>query len=97
MAVAVTLARPSDPVVAGEPASVAEAPEAGAVNVTLTPGTGLPYWSSTTTTSGLAKAAPTVADWIEPETTVTDAGSPGVFVRLKLADDGAPAAEAVTV
>jgi hypothetical protein len=42
LAVAVTLAWPLVPVVAVELLSVAEAPEAGAAKVTLTPGTRLP-------------------------------------------------------
>ena len=96
-AVAVTLAWPSAPVVAGEPVRVAEAPDAGAAKVTLTPGTGLPKASLTTTTSGAAKPVATVAVWPEPETTATDAAAPGVLVSAKLAGAVTPAAEAVTV
>ena len=40
----------------------------------------------TTTTSGAAKAVLTVVDWGEPETSVIDAGAPGVLVRLKGAE-----------
>ena len=95
-AVAVTLAWPLLPVVAVELLSAAEAPEPGAAKVTVTPGTGLPYLSVTTATSGLAKPAPTAADWPEPEDTVTDVGVLGLLVRLKLAGV-APATEAVTM
>ena len=45
-----------------------EAPLAGAVKVTVAPVTGLPNWSTSWTTSGMAKAVPTVALWGVPET-----------------------------
>src|SRR5262249_35926047 len=69
--------------------------EAGALNVTVTPGTGLPWASSTTTTNGAGNAVATVAIWPEPETTVTDAGA-DVLASAKLAAVVAPAV-AVTV
>ncbi len=65
---AVTLAWPLAPVVTVELLSAAEAPDVGAAKVTLTPGTGLPYLSVTTATSGLAKPVATAADWPEPRT-----------------------------
>ena len=37
------------------------------MKVTVTPETGLPYWSVTVATSGLVKAVATVAVWPEPE------------------------------
>ena len=43
-------------------ANVPEAPEAGAVNVTVAPDTGLPYWSVTNATSPFPNAFVTVAD-----------------------------------
>src|SRR5262249_21681267 len=77
-----TRAGPSGRGAAGEPVKVAEAPEAGAVNVTVTPGTGLPRASVTTTTSGAVKPVATVTVWPEPETTMTDAAA-GVLVSAK--------------
>jgi hypothetical protein len=58
-------------VVAVEFANVPDAPLEGAVNVTVTPGTGFPWASLTIATSWLANAVPTVAVWPEPETVVT--------------------------
>ena len=63
-------------VVAVEFANVPEAPLEGAVNVTVTPGTAFPWASLTIATSGLANAAPTVADCPAPETTVTALAGP---------------------
>ena len=63
------MAWPLDPVTAvDEVVKVPEAPLAGAVKVTVTPETRLPYWSTSLTTSGLEKAAATVALWPLPET-----------------------------
>ena len=57
------------------PANVADGPLAGAVKVTVNPApTGLPLWSSTVTTSGLANAAPTVVVWPEPDAATMLAG-----------------------
>jgi hypothetical protein len=67
-------------VLAVEFANVPEAPLAGAVNVTVTPGTGFPWASLTIATSWLAKAVLTVADCAEPETTVTALAGPYVSV-----------------
>ena len=53
------VAWPLDPVTAvAEVVKVPEAPLAGGVKVTVTPETGLPYWSTSWTTSGLEKAGP---------------------------------------
>ena len=61
--------------------NVPDAPEDGAVNTTVAPETGLPSASVTIATSGLANAAPWVADWAEPETTVIDAGVPATTLN----------------
>jgi hypothetical protein len=58
-----------------------EAPEEGAVKVTVTPETGLPTASVTSATSGLAKAAFSAADCPEPEETATLAGLPTMTVN----------------
>ena len=55
------------------PAQVAKVPEApleGAPKVTLTPGTGLPNWSTSRTSSCVAKAALVGALWLLPATMV---------------------------
>ena len=63
------MAWPLDPVTAvAEVVKVPEAPLAGGVKVTVTPGTGLPYWSASLTTSGLVTDEPTPALWPLPET-----------------------------
>ncbi len=51
-----------------EVVKVPEAPEPGGAKVTVTPETGLPYWSTSLTTSGCAKAVLTVVFWGVPET-----------------------------
>ena len=62
------MAWPLDAVTAvAEVVKVPEAPLAGGVKVTVTPETGLPYWSRSWTTSGLVKAEPTVVLWPLPE------------------------------
>ena len=58
-------------------AKVPDAPEVGALKVTLAPATGLPCESVTLTTSGLAKAA--VDRWLvcgDPEYSAIVAGGP---------------------
>ncbi len=65
--------------------------------MTVTPETGLPYWSTSMTTSGLAKAVPTVALWPLPETRLRV--SPvvlAVLVSEKFAEL-APVTEATTL
>src|SRR5450755_4492768 len=75
-----------------------EAPEPGAVNVTLTPATGLLPTSRTVTASGLAKAVLMVAlCGVVPALAVIDAGAPTVLVRLNVAGVTTPTTLAVTL
>jgi len=69
----VTDAWPEEFVVA-VPAPLADAPENGAVKVTVAPETGLLKESFTKATSGLVKLVPTWADCGEPELTTKLAG-----------------------
>ena len=70
LAVAVTLAVPVAPMVAGLPVRIADAPLAGGVNVTRPPATGsIGLLAVTVTTSGAGKAVSTPADWPLPEVT----------------------------
>jgi len=71
--------------VTGAAPNVAEAPDAGAVKVTVSPGMGFPKASRTVTTSG-APAVPTVIDWPLPLVAVRLAGAPGTLVSAKEAD-----------
>ena len=72
------------------PAKVPEAPlEAGAVNVTVTPVTGLLFESVTKTLSGLEKATPGAAVCGVPLTTVKFAGAP-VKLVIVTGPDSAP-------
>src|SRR3984893_13570400 len=74
-----------------------EAPLAGAVNVTLTPATGLLPASRTVTASALAKAVLTVADCgVVPALAVMVVAPPAVLVSAKLTLVS-PLAAAVTV
>ena len=92
------MAWPLDPVTAvAEVVKVPEAPLAGGVKVTVTPETGLPYWSVTVATSGLAKAVATVALWPLPEVAVTVWAAPARLVMEKLIVGVAPVAEATTL
>lgn len=60
---------------------VPEAPEEGAVNLTVTPESALPDASFTSAASGVAKAEPTVCDCGEdPATVCTLAGAPALMV-----------------
>jgi hypothetical protein len=68
------------------PAKVPLAPEAGALNVTLTPETGLPLASFTVTTNGLLKAWVTGALCPPPEVAVMVEAGPAVFVMAKEVD-----------
>lgn len=65
-------------------ANVPEAPDDGAVKVTVAPETGLPDESVTSATSPEAKGAPTVADWPDPDTTATLAGPLETLVSAKV-------------
>lgn len=64
LAVAAALATPLALVTAA--AIVADAPEPGAVKLTVAPGTGLPWLSLTVADSDCANAVRTVADWALP-------------------------------
>jgi hypothetical protein len=91
--VAVTDALPSLPVVAvGGTLEVALL--AGAVKLTVTPETGLPWVSVTSAMSGV-EAPPTTTDCGVPETTLRLVAAPAVFVSAKVTGE-APPSEAVT-
>ncbi len=96
LAVAVTCVWPEALVTAAADVE-ADAPEPGAVYVTVAPGTVLPYWSFTTTMSAAASAVPTVALWPEPLTTAMLAGAPALLVSAKVAPVATPATVAVTL
>jgi hypothetical protein len=81
--------------VAVPPANVPDAPEPGAVKVTETPGTALPYVSLTVAFSALLNAVLIAVDCPDPAVAVTVAAAPGLLVRLKFVDD--EPAVAVTV
>ena len=66
------------------------APLAGAVKVTVTPGTGLPKASVTVATSGLAKAVLTVAVCPDPEFAVIVVGAPTVIVTVVVPQEEVP-------
>jgi len=84
-------------VVLDEPANIPLAPEpGGALNVTTTPGTGLPPESCTVTTNGPAKAVLTLALWPPPAVAVILADAPAVFVSGKLVGVPTPATVATT-
>lgn len=78
------------------PANVPLAPDGGAVNVTVTPGTGLPPTSVTVADSGLTNAVFTGALCPEPPVAVMVWGGPGVFVNAKDTGAATPGAEAPT-
>ena len=82
---------------AGVVANVPLAPEVGAVNVTDTPETGLPWLSVTVATRGLVNAALAIALCPPPLVAAIVAGVPDMFVRVKVAGELAPVVEAVTV
>ena len=69
-----TVAIPLASVVAVVP--VAEPPPDATANVTLTPDTGLPPASVTTTDGGVATAVPIDADWLIPEETAIVVAEP---------------------
>ncbi len=71
----------------------AEAPDAGPAKVTVVAGTGLPNWSKTVRSSCVGKSVLTTVLWLSPALTLTEAGLPGLLVKLKLAD-APPAATA---
>ncbi len=57
---------------------VTPASEPGPAKVTVTPETGLPYWSLTTTSREVVKAVPTVATCPVPDTSLMLAAAPGL-------------------
>ena len=79
------------------PAKLPLAPDAGAVNVTVTPCTGLPPLSFTVATSGAANAVLIAALCGVPLVAVIDAAAPAVLVSAKLAAVVTPATVAATV
>jgi hypothetical protein len=96
-AVAVTLAMPElfvDAVKEG--LNVADAPEAGGVNVTATPETGFPLASVTNTESEVPNAVPTAVLWGLPPLTATLAAGPAALVRENDAGVATPVAAALT-
>lgn len=77
-------------------ANVPLAPLAGAVNVTVTPGTGLLLASLTVTASRVEKAVVTFADCgVVPALALICVAVPGLFVREKLAVVAEPAAATI--
>ncbi len=80
------------------PPKLAEAPVAGAVNVTVAPLTGVPPEVKTVTCRAVENAALTVADCVAPALAVMLAGTAGaVLVRPNPAALPAPGAVADTV
>jgi hypothetical protein len=82
-------------VTVGLPPNVPEAPEPGAANVTLAPGTGLENASRTIAWSAVANAVLTVLLCGVPADVTMLAATPGVFVRLNETEDK-PGIDAVT-
>ena len=83
-AVAVTLAVPAAPVTTVVADKAALAPEAGALNVTVTPLSGLLPASFRVTVRGAANCAPTMALCGVPVGVIDD-GGPAVLVSEKIA------------
>src|SRR5450432_2569489 len=83
---AVTLATPEALVTAVAPERVALAPEAGAVNDTVTPLTGFPDTSFTVAWRVTGKATPSRADCGAPALAVRLAGAAAVLVNWNWAD-----------
>ena len=79
------------------PLKRALAPLAGAVNVTVTPDTGLLAASRTVACSAVVNALLISMLCGVPAVAVTLAAAPAVLLRLKLAGMGMPGADAVTV
>jgi hypothetical protein len=79
------------------PAKLPLAPETGAVNVTVTPCTGLPPLSFTVATRGAANAVLMAALCGVPLVAVIDAAVPAVLVSAKLAEVVTPPTVAATV
>ena len=77
-------------VAVADPLNVAPAPDAGAVNVTVTPLTGLLFASFTVACSGVVNALLTVALWGVPAVATMLAGGAVVLVNAKLAGVDTP-------
>ena len=84
-------------VAVAEPPNRAVAPLAGAVNVTVTPDTGLFPASRTVACSAVPNAVLIIVLCGVPAVAVTLAAAPVVLVRLKLAGVATPGTDAVTV
>jgi hypothetical protein len=80
-----------------EPPNVPLAPLLGAVNVTVTPLTGLPPPSFTVACSAVPNVLPTAALWGAPALATMLAGTAAVLVKSKLTEAGTPATLAVTL
>jgi hypothetical protein len=78
------------------PSKLPLAPAGGAVNLTVTPGTGLPNASCTSTVNGTANAELISALFPDPATTVRSDAAPAVFVSEKAVAVPTPGADAVT-
>ena len=88
--------RPVSSVRAVAAESVALAPLAGAVNVTVALGTTLPPTSVTWTMSAAANVPPKPALWLLPETIATFLAAPAVLVSVNVTG-AADVAETLTV
>jgi hypothetical protein len=102
MALAVNVAEVATPeafvvAVLTPPANVPLAPDAGGVNVTTTPLTGLFPASVTVATKGAANAVLMVALCGVPLVAVTFAAAPAVFVSAKFAGVATPVTVAATL
>ena len=84
-------------VAVANPPTVALAPDAGAVNVTVTPLTGLLFASLTVACSGIVNALLTVALCGVPAVATMLAGGAVVLVKAKLAGVDTPVMLAFTV
>ena len=84
-------------VAVNEPLKLALAPEPGAVNVTVTPLTGLFDASRTVACRAVANAVLIAVLCGVPAVALTVAAIPAVLVRLKLAGVATPLTDAVTV
>ena len=97
LAVAVTLACPAASLTADRTDSAAEAPEVGAVKLTVTPLTGLPNPSATVARNGLAKAVLITVLCAVPPVVRIAAAPPAVIVNWALVADVTPVACASSV
>jgi hypothetical protein len=79
------------------PANVADGPDEGTTNVTVTFGTGTPLESVAVTTRGCANAELIAALWPPPDIATRFATGRWVFVNEKLAGVATPATVALTV